>query len=218
MTVAFTCRNLPQPLDLDVGCRDLLSGGHNGPVPRPPRPEIAPPPPGQSRYAALVAYDGGAFHGFAANPDVETVAGAIDTALSQVLSADIRTTCAGRTDTGVHGWGQVVSFDGPSHIDTGRVQHSLNRMLGPRIVVRDLSAVTDDFDARFSAESRTYRYRVLNRPVGDPFHHDLTAARAALGPHVDEPVGGADHVQVVLDDDERVPGVNQRAKGAQPSE
>ncbi|MEM7287147.1 MAG: tRNA pseudouridine(38-40) synthase TruA [Actinomycetota bacterium] len=142
-------------------------------MPRPPRPETAPPPAGMTRYAALVAYDGAAFHGFAANPGVETVAGAIDDALSRVLSVPVRTACAGRTDAGVHAWGQVVSFDGPPIEDPGRLEHSLNRMLAPSIVVRDLSAVTDDFDARFSAESRTYRYRLLNREQGDPFHHHL---------------------------------------------
>ena len=165
-------------------------------MPRPPRPEIAPPPAGISRYAVLVAYDGAAFHGFAANPGVATVAGAIDGALSQVLSTEIQTTCAGRTDAGVHGWGQVLSFDGPADIDGGRVAHSLNRMLGPSIVIRDLSAVTDDFDARFSAESRTYRYRLLNRPFSDSFHHhvvwhvpdplDLDAMRTAAAHLVGE--------------------------------
>lgn len=146
---------------------------HNGVMPRPPRPQATPPPDGLHRFAALVAYDGAAFHGFAANPEVATVAGTIDAALSRVLSHEIVSTCAGRTDAGVHGWGQVISFDGPAGVDTGRVQHSLNRMLGPSIVVRDLSEVTPEFDARFSAESRTYRYRILNHPVGDPFHHHL---------------------------------------------
>lgn len=149
-----------------------------------------------SRYAALVAYDGAAFHGFAANPGVETVAGAIDGALSRVLSTDIQTTCAGRTDAGVHGWGQVLSFDAPTGIDVGRVAHSINRMLGPSIVIRDLSAVTDEFDARFSAERRTYRYRLLNRGHGDPFQHhlvwhvpeplDLDAMRTAAAPLIGE--------------------------------
>ena len=146
---------------------------HNGAMPRPPRPQVDPPPDGLRRFAALIAYDGAAFHGFAANPGVSTVAGTIDEALSKVLSLDIVSTCAGRTDAGVHGWGQVISFDGPAGVDTARVQHSLNRMLGPAIVVRDLSEVTPEFDARFSAESRTYRYRILNRPFGDPFEHHL---------------------------------------------
>lgn len=142
-------------------------------MPRPPRPEIARPPQGSGRYAAVVAYDGGAYRGFAANPGVDTVAGTIDGALSKILNATTVTTCAGRTDAGVHGWGQVISFDGPVDLDVGRVQHALNRLLSPAIVIRDLSAVTDDFDARFSAESRTYRYRILNRRLGDPFHHHL---------------------------------------------
>ncbi len=165
-------------------------------MPRPPRPEVAPPPPGLRRFAAVLAYDGAAYHGFAANPGVETVAGAVDAALGRILACDIRVTCAGRTDAGVHGWGQVVSFDGPRDADVDRLQHSLNRMLAPSIVVRDLSPVTDDFDARFSAEGRTYRYRILNRGHGDPFlHHlswhvpgalDLGAMEAAAGHLVGE--------------------------------
>lgn len=117
----------------------------------------------------MVAYDGAAFHGFAANPGVPTVAGSLDGALARVLGRDIRVTCAGRTDAGVHAQGQVISFDGPAELDTGGLQHSINRMLGPSIAVRELSAAHASFDARFSARSRTYRYRVLNRDVPDPF-------------------------------------------------
>lgn len=122
----------------------------------------------------MVAYDGAAFHGFAANPGVATVAGAIDDAISRVTGAEVQSSCAGRTDSGVHGWGQVISFDVPDDTDAPQLQHRLNRILGPAIVVRDVSPVTGDFDARFSAQSRTYRYRILNRPHDDPFTHHLS--------------------------------------------
>ncbi|MFM7686148.1 MAG: tRNA pseudouridine synthase A, partial [Actinomycetota bacterium] len=77
---------------------------------------------------------------------------------------------AGRTDAGVHGWGQVVSLDLPDGTDLGDLQRRVNRMCGPSIAVRDAEWATDpEFSARFSATWRHYRYHVLNHPVPDPF-------------------------------------------------
>ena len=124
-----------------------------------------------TRYRAVVAYDGAPFHGFAPSPGVETVGGNLETALAQVLGRPVPVTCAGRTDAGVHALGQVVSFDGPDDLDARRLQHSLNRMLAPSIAVRDLEAVAQDFDARFCAINRTYRYQILNADIPDPLRH-----------------------------------------------
>lgn len=130
------------------------------------------------RVRGDVAYDGAPFHGFAVNDGVPTVAGLLDDALSRVLRSEVAVTCAGRTDRGVHAVGQVVSFDLPADVDLPRglesVRHAVNRQVGPSVVVTALSVVDDNFDARFSATGRTYRYRILDRPDGDPF----TAARA----------------------------------------
>jgi tRNA pseudouridine38-40 synthase len=129
-----------------------------------------------------VAYDGSGFHGFAPNPGVPTVGGALGDALEKVLRAEVELTCAGRTDTGVHAWGQVVGFDAPAgRFDPLTLQRSLNRLLGPAIAVRDVAVAPEGFDARRSATGRTYRYTVLNRPVPDPF-------LAATTWHVDEPL------------------------------
>lgn len=150
-----------------------------------------------ARFRALVAYDGGEFHGFAPNEGVATIGGALNEALGRVTGTPVAVACAGRTDTGVHGLGQVISFDAPDDVDPARIQHSINRMLGPTIAVRDLGVAADDFDARFSAKSRTYRYRILNRAVPDPFLRTTTwhlpgdldlaamndAARALVGEH-----------------------------------
>jgi tRNA pseudouridine38-40 synthase len=127
-----------------------------------------------------VAYDGAAFHGFAPNPGVATVVGALVEAMRRILGREPVLAMAGRTDAGVHGWGQVVSFDA-SPMDATRFQRSVNALCAPAIVVRDIGQAPDDFDARFSARSRTYRYRVLNRAVPDPFLHALTW-------HVHEPL------------------------------
>ncbi|HEX8804923.1 MAG TPA: tRNA pseudouridine(38-40) synthase TruA [Acidimicrobiales bacterium] len=129
-----------------------------------------------------VAYDGSGFHGFAPNPGVRTVGGTLRDALARVVRHDVELTCAGRTDTGVHAWGQVVSFDVPAdRFDPLALQRAVNRQCGPEVVVRDVAAEADGFDARRSAVRRTYRYTVLNREVPDPF-------LAHLSWHVDEPL------------------------------
>ena len=117
----------------------------------------------------LVAYDGSGFHGFAEQPGQRTVAGVLAAAVEQVVRHPVQLTCAGRTDRGVHAWGQVVSLELPVGIDLDALHRSLVKLCGPDIVVRELGIAAPDFDARFSARARTYRYMILNRGVPDPF-------------------------------------------------
>lgn len=117
----------------------------------------------------VVAYDGTDFHGFAPQPGQRTVAGELGAALERVLQRPIELHCAGRTDAGVHAWGQVVSFSVDGAFDAARVRASLNSMLGPEIVLRAAERVTPGFDARLSARWRSYRYTIVNRAVPDPF-------------------------------------------------
>lgn len=133
--------------------------------------------PGQlgptTRVRMLVAYHGAPFHGFAANAGVRTVGGSLADALAKVLGHRVELTVAGRTDKGVHAWGNVVSFDARTEgLDLERLQHALNRILQPHVAVREAVAVGDDFNARFSATARTYRYTVVNRTAPDPFLAD----------------------------------------------
>src|SRR5438309_7147826 len=122
------------------------------------------------RVRMTVAYDGRGFHGFAAQERVKTVGGTLAAAIGKVVGYPVELTCAGRTDKGVHAWGQVVSFDAEEFgLDLPALQRSLNRMLGPSIVVREAEKAHSTFDARRSALARRYRYTVLNRPVPDPF-------------------------------------------------
>lgn len=121
------------------------------------------------RVRLLVAYDGTDFHGFAEQPGLRTVAGTVREAMERVVRVPVELTCAGRTDRGVHAWGQVVSVDLPADTDLGALHRSLLKLCGPTVAVREVSAVEPDFDARFSARARTYRYTILNRPIPDPF-------------------------------------------------
>ncbi len=122
------------------------------------------------RARVTVAYDGTDFHGFAQNRDVRTVMGELRTAIEKVVRGPVGLVGAGRTDTGVHAWGQVVSCDLPARCNLEGLTRRVNRMCGPQIAVRDWVWADDpEFSARFSATYRHYRYHVVNAPQSNPF-------------------------------------------------
>ena len=145
--------------------------------------ELPSGPPGPLvRVRLLVAYDGTDYAGVAASPGVKTVGGALASSIERVLRHPVRLTVAGRTDAGVHAWGQVVTFDAAAEgFDPEALQRSLNKLCGPAIVVREVTVEPETFDARFSAKARRYRYTIVNRPWPDPFQ-----VRTAW--HVDQPL------------------------------
>lgn len=162
-------------------------------------PSASFPRTDQVRVKLVVAYDGTHFHGFAAQPEVRTVAGVLIEALATVLRVDparLVLACAGRTDKGVHARGQVVSLDVPAAADVSRLARSVNGLTAPEVVVRQADVVADDFDARRSAGWRSYRYTIVNRPEPDPFLAryawwvpdplDLAMLRLAADPFVGE--------------------------------
>jgi tRNA pseudouridine38-40 synthase len=97
------------------------------------------------------------------------VQGVLTGALETVLQCNITLACAGRTDAGVHAWGQVVSCEASAAWDPASVARSVNSLLGPEIVVRAAELVDAPFDARYSSKWRAYRYTIVNRAVPDPF-------------------------------------------------
>jgi tRNA pseudouridine38-40 synthase len=161
----------------DPDARDDVTDPSDPGDPADPRPVVPVVP--QTRVRMLVAYDGAGFHGFAAQPGVTTVGGTLARTVARVLRVpDVELSCAGRTDTGVHAWGQVVTFDvpaaalarsGSTAAALDRLQQSVNKLCGPAVVVREAEVVEAPFDARFSATSRLYRYTIVNRPWPDPF-------------------------------------------------
>ena len=125
--------------------------------------------PATRRARLLVAYEGSHFSGFAINDGVRSVAGVIGDALSLISRFPVHITGAGRTDAGVHGWGQVITCDLPLDIDLENLPRRLTKMCAPGVVVRAAEWTAPDFHARFSAYWRHYRYTVFNDPVADPF-------------------------------------------------
>ena len=117
-----------------------------------------------------VGYHGAGYAGWQAQPhlSVKTVQGTLETALACVAAAPARTVCAGRTDTGVHGIGQVVHFDAPCARSQKAWVMGTNRNLPPSVRVNWAVAATSDFHARFSALSRRYRYIIANTSVLSP--------------------------------------------------
>ena len=128
---------------------------------------------GLVRVRIDLSYDGTDFAGWAMQPGQRTVQGVVEDALATVLRQPrVPLTCAGRTDAGVHARGQVAHADLPTEVYDDAAPHLVKGLAGvlPRDVrVRDVREAPDGFDARFSASSRRYAYRVADTAYGvDP--------------------------------------------------
>ena len=120
-----------------------------------------------------VEYDGAKFYGWAAQPGLRTVESVFTDALCALWPGSGRPAVAGRTDTGVHASGQVVSAAVTGGPETERVAAALNAHLPLDVAVVACSEAPPGFHARFSARSRLYEYRVLRSRAPSP----LRAAR-----------------------------------------
>jgi tRNA pseudouridine38-40 synthase len=117
------------------------------------------------RLALGIEYDGTEFSGWQRLTHGDTVQGALEKALSFVAAHPVEVTCAGRTDAGVHGRCQVVHFDTEVQRDMRGWVLGTCSNLPTSVAVLWAQPVDEAFHARFSARSRRYRYRILNRPV-----------------------------------------------------
>jgi tRNA pseudouridine38-40 synthase len=144
-----------------------------------------------------LAYDGADFHGWQIQPGQQTVQGLLADTLQQITRQPVVLYGAGRTDAGVHAWGQVANFSTPSVLAPGDFMRALNALLPPSIRIRDAAEVSPDFHARWHAEAKTYIYRIYRGRVVPPFlwryvNHEpggldfnamSEAARAFVGEH-----------------------------------
>jgi len=128
-------------------------------------------------------YDGTGFRGWARQPGLRTVEGVLRDALDAVFPSWEGLAVAGRTDTGVHATGQVASLDAEGGPPPDRAAEALNVELPDDVAVLATEEASADFHARFSARSRSYRYRVLARRTPSP----LEARRALWWPRPLDP-------------------------------
>lgn len=115
------------------------------------------------KYAACIEYDGTAYFGWQRLSHGPSVQAEVEQSLSTVANHTVEVTCAGRTDSGVHGIGQVIHFDSDAVRDQKAWQLGCNTNLPDDISMRWIQPITDNFHARFSAKSRRYRYIILNQ-------------------------------------------------------
>jgi tRNA pseudouridine38-40 synthase len=127
------------------------------------------------RLKITVEYDGSAFSGWQSQSGGGAVQDEIERAIKKVTAEKIRIDGSGRTDSGVHAWGQVATFDTESDIPPGRFPAALNANLPPGIAVIACEEVDAGFHARISAKSKTYRYVIANRPVRPAIDRDRAA-------------------------------------------
>ena len=118
-----------------------------------------------------IAYDGTNYHGFQRQPEFHgpTIQGTLEKVWQEVLGEEIRIFTAGRTDTGVHAAGQVVSFFSETRIPEEKIPKAFNSLLPRDIRILAASSESDDFNARRSAKWKRYDYLIDNRPIPDVF-------------------------------------------------
>ncbi len=121
------------------------------------------------RLRLTLEYDGTDFRGWARQPGQRTVEGVLREALPRVLRAPSGLAVAGRTDTGVHALGQVVSLDVEGGPPAERIPEALNAHLPGDVAVVAAEEAATDFHARFSARARSYVYRIHRRRTSSPF-------------------------------------------------
>jgi len=121
------------------------------------------------RYLKLtIAYDGTDFHGWQIQKDKPTVQGEIVDVLRRITQEQIHLHGSGRTDAGVHALGQVGSFKTQSTLSAGEFQRALNAILPPTIRIMEADETGPDFNARWSARAKIYRYRIYRGKVVPP--------------------------------------------------
>src|SRR4051812_24353826 len=147
-----------------------------------------------------IEYDGAAFRGWAAQPDLRTVEGTLREALGQRFERFENLAVGGRTDTGVHALGNVVSVDVEGGPPAARAASAVNAVLPDDVAVVEAGEAPPRFHARHSATGRRYRYRIWRRPTRSP----LEAGRSWWVPRpLDEDALSAAAAQLVGEHDFR---------------
>jgi tRNA pseudouridine38-40 synthase len=131
-------------------------------------PDAAAKPPRVLRV--VVSYDGTDFSGWQRQPGMRTVQGVLEDGIRALLGEEVFVRGAGRTDAGVHADGQVASFALASRIPPHGLLRGLNSILPLDVALLDVAEAAPDFDARFSARGKVYRYTVWNHMVRSPRH------------------------------------------------
>ncbi|MFZ0051263.1 MAG: tRNA pseudouridine(38-40) synthase TruA [Desulfobaccales bacterium] len=127
----------------------------------------------QRNIRLLLEYDGTRYHGWQRQKNAVSIQQVLEEALTRLTGEEVRLIGSGRTDAGVHALGQVANFHSRGALPLKAFVAGANSMLPWDIVVLEAREVPPEFHARKSALSKTYEYRILNRPRRSPLHHHV---------------------------------------------
>lgn len=113
----------------------------------------------------LIAYDGTRYQGWQRQKESPTLQGTIEDILFKITQRPVSLLGAGRTDSGVHAWGQVASFKTNSKMPLSKIEAALSALLPKDILIRQVSEVDPRFHARFSSKAKIYDYLIFNHPL-----------------------------------------------------
>ena len=169
-------------------------------------------------FRLVLAYDGSEFHGWQVQPGVATIQGTLADALARITGERVLPQGSGRTDAGVHALAQVASVALASPIPATNLHGALNDVLPPSIRLLEVAEVAPDFHARYSARSKTYRYRIYRGAICPPFlaryvyHHPYPLDEAAMAAAAFLLEGTHDFTSFAAVDPERVARPASRAE------
>lgn len=126
------------------------------------------------RVFGKVSYKGSNYQGWQKQANAPTIEEEIEKVLSKILNTPINIYGSGRTDAGVHAYGQTFHFDISKDVDLGKLQYSCNCLLPDDIYIKSMEVVDESFHARYSAKKKIYQY-VIHFHARDVFNNDLKA-------------------------------------------
>ncbi|CAM3243744.1 tRNA pseudouridine(38-40) synthase TruA [Filibacter tadaridae] len=148
-----------------------------------------------NRVKAVVSYDGTNFAGYQSQPGLRTVQLEIDKALRKIhKEIPVHSVASGRTDAGVHAFGQVIHFDTPLSLPTDRWKMALNVLLPTDIRIVSTAYVDEDFHARYGAIGKTYKYVWTRSKVQSPFERNYAVHLGKWNPDVEIMQAAATHL------------------------
>lgn len=119
----------------------------------------------------LIEYDGTAYHGWQRQKGVATIQETIESAIRIMTGERVTLIGSGRTDAGVHSYGQAANFKVNTSLTPMIFKKGLNSLLPPDIVIKDAEQVPEHFHARYDCKGKSYQYHILNREIPSAIHH-----------------------------------------------
>ena len=119
----------------------------------------------KKNFKLIIEYDGSSYYGWQRQKNKKTIQGEIEKAIMTITGKKIALTGSGRTDAGVHAFGQVANFYCDTEISPEVFQRGLNGLMPKDIIIKECNTVDEKFHARYDAKTKTYRYKILNRTI-----------------------------------------------------